>query len=113
MFIINRPLKSSEILAKYNNIYGTMIKAVVDTEKSIMAIDDELHSDLESYLISSGSRQNNLWGINLFLNKPLPEWIDYTALINIRPSMNNRSMIIQDAAIQKKIAGIVYRLVEP
>ncbi len=89
-----------------------MIKAVVDVEKEIMAIDAELHSDLESYLIGQGSRQNDLWGINLFLDKLKPDWIEYTALINIRPSMDNRSMVVQDTDMRKKIATIVYRLVE-
>ena len=112
MFIIKKPIKSSVILEKYNNVYGTMIKAVVDIDKAIMAIDAELHSDLESHLIVQGSKQHDLWGINLFLNKVKPEWIDFTALINIRPSMGNRSMIIQDDNIKKKIAAIVYRLVE-
>jgi hypothetical protein len=112
MFIIKKPLKSSEVLAKYNTVYGTMIKAVVDIEKNIIAIDAELHSDLESSLVGQGSRQSDLWGINLFLNKLKPEWIDYTALINIRPSINNRSMVIQDINIRKRIAEIVYRLVE-
>ena len=88
-----------------------MIKAVVDIEKSIMAVDAELHADLESALLGRGSVQENLWGINLYLEKKINDWIDYVALINIRPSMENRSMEIQDPKIRDKIKKIVESLV--
>jgi hypothetical protein len=35
----------------------------------------------------------------------------YESIINIRPSQNNRSMIIQDPAIQERVTQITQRLI--
>ncbi len=47
------------------NMFGNLIKAVVDVRKEIMAVDAELHADEEALLIKEGSDQKDLWGINL------------------------------------------------
>lgn len=43
-----------------------MIKAVADVDKKIMAVNASLHSDLESYLLDNGSKQNSLYGFNIY-----------------------------------------------
>ncbi len=87
---------------KYNHFFDDVIKAVVDIKKEIIAIDAELQADLEGLLLSKGSEQKNLWGINLYLKKDKKDWIEYTALINIRPSLNNRWMEVESPKIRKK-----------
>ena len=89
-----------------------MIKAVVDLKKEIIALDGELHADLEALLIEKGSKQEDLWGINLYLEKPLKEKIEYTALINIRPSQDNCSIEAESKETRKKIEKIVNRLID-
>ena len=112
MKIITVPEKKSEILSKHNRYFKTMIKAVVDVKNSFMAIDAELHADLEGLLLSEGkSDQKDVWGINLFLDKPKEQWIEFTALINIRPSANNRSMEVEDPGIKESIRSIVEKLI--
>jgi hypothetical protein len=111
MLIIDKATKKSSILQQHNTYFQTMIKAVVDVEREIMAIDAELHADLESLLLEQGSKQENLWGINLYLNKEVMERIEYTALINIRPSSGNRGMEIQDTALRDKINSLVEKLI--
>ena len=88
-----------------------MTKAVVDIENEIIAIDADLHSDLEAALIEAGSHQEDLWGINLYPSKSDEEFIEYTSLINIRPHQNNPSMEIMDVAIKKQIKHIVASLI--
>lgn len=111
MKIISEPTKKEEILKKYNHFFKNMIKAVVDLEKEIIALDSELHADLEGLLIEAGSRQENLWGINFYLEKPLKERIEYTALINIRPSQDNPGMEVGNVKTRKKIEKIVNILI--
>jgi len=111
MKIISTPTNRSIILADYNRFFKTMIKAVVDVHKEVMALDAELHADLESVLVVEGSLQENLWGINLYLGKPREEWIEYTALVNIRPSMNNRSMEVENPETRKRVKEIVGKLI--
>jgi hypothetical protein len=111
MIILSKSKKKEEILNDHNHYFKTMIKAVVDVEKEIIALDGELHADLENALLDEGCKQENLWGINLFLEKEKKDWIDYTALINIRPSMENRSMEVENHGLQHEIANIVQRLI--
>jgi hypothetical protein len=112
MKIITEPEKKSEIMSNYNRFFKTMIKAVIDVKQSLMAIDAELHADLENLLLSEEkSDQKDLWGINLFLDKPKKQWIEFTALINIRPSVNNRSMEVEDPHLRELIRSIVEKLI--
>ncbi len=111
MKIITKTVSKNTIMKEYNHYFGKMIKAVVDVAKRTMAVDAELHADLEALLLSKGSGQQNLWGINLFLDKPKKNWIEYTALINIRPSTGNRGMEIESRALRKNIEKIVMTLV--
>jgi hypothetical protein len=105
MIILNSPLSINQIKQEHNHFFETMVKIVVDIEKGIIAIDAELHADLEEYLLEHDSNQKDLWGANLYFDKP--DFIEYTALINIRPAQNNKSMEIQDLLIRKKIDEIV------
>lgn len=92
--------------------FGDMVKAVVDVEAGIMAIGGELHSDEEAMLLDNGSRQSNLWGINLYPEKPSEEWIEFDSMINVRPSGGNRSRFVESGDIREAVTRILQRLVE-
>ena len=64
--------------------FGDMVKAVVDVEQGIMAIGGELHSDEEAILLDQGSVQKNLWGINLYPERPVPELVPWRAVYQER-----------------------------
>lgn len=91
--------------------FGDMVKAVVDVEQGIMAIGGELHSDEEAVLLDQGSAQRHLWGINIYPDKPLDEWIEFDSMINVRPSAGNRSRNVESSEIREAITKIVNRLV--
>jgi len=90
--------------------FGDMVKAVVDVEQGIMAIGGELHSDEEAMLLDQGSAQRHLWGINLYPDKPLDEWIIFDSMINVRPSGGNRSRYVESSEIRGAVTRIVNRL---
>ncbi len=92
--------------------FGDMVKAVVDIEQGIMAIGGELHSDEEALLLEQGSRQRNLWGINLYPEHPVSEWIEFDSMINVRPSGGNRSRHVERAEIREAVTAIVNQLVQ-
>ena len=92
--------------------FGDMVKAVVDVEQGIMAIGGELHSDEEAILLDQESMQGNLWGINLYPEKVVEEWIEFDSMINVRPSGGNRSRYVESAKIREAVAKIVHQLVE-
>ena len=84
-----------------------MVKGVVDVEKGILCIDAELHADIESYLLERGSKQDNLWGINIYPEIEGDDFLEFDSLINIRPRQNNRSRGVEDETIQEKIRNII------
>jgi len=88
-------------------MFGNLVKAVVDVEKEILVVDAELHSDQEAYLLQLGSKQENLWGINIYPDLDKGERVEFDAMINLRPSQNNNSRGIDNEEIRKKILDIV------
>jgi hypothetical protein len=92
-------------------MFGDMVKAVVDIERNIMAVDAELHADEEALLIENGSDQRNLWGINLYPEFTGDDFLEFNSMINLRPSQGNRSRGVEDPAIRDRIRDIVKRLV--
>ena len=87
------------------NYYPDMVKAVVDIKREIIAVEAEWHADIEALLLSAGSDNDELWGINLFPDKT----IEFNSLINIRPHLNNRSMDVVDKVLQDKISMVVQK----
>ena len=102
----------AELKSMTNNMYDDLVKAVVDTEKNIMMVDASMHVDEEQALLEEGSRQEDLWGINLYPEDfGTDDFIEYDSMINIRPAQNNRSRGVEDEAIRKQIAQIVHGIV--
>lgn len=97
-------------LAKEN--YGEMIKGVVDIGKKMLALGGELHADAEAALLEEGSRQEDLWGFNIYVDKPDAERLEYRSFINIRPSRGNRAMEIQDQKLRHQMKEVIDSLVE-
>ena len=112
MKIVNSSVSKEEVLEKYNHFFKNMLKAVVDIKKEVIVLDGELHADLEGLLIEAGSKQEDVWGINLYLRKSPKERIEYTALINIRPSQDNPSMEVESKEVRDRIEKIANRLID-
>lgn len=110
--IIRQPITRQALHEIAGQQFGDMVKAVVDVEQRIMAVGGELHSDEESVLLDQGSRQNRLWGINLYLDQPHPNWIEFDSMINVRPSQGNRSRSVERPDLREAIIAIVHQLVE-
>jgi len=112
MKIINTTLSLDELKTMARNRFGNLVKAVVDVEREIMAVDGELYSDEEALLLENGSLQRNLWGINIYPELEEKSWIEFDSIINIRPSQGNRSRGVDDPALKEKIIRIVLNLVK-
>lgn len=93
--------------------FGDWIKAVVDVSREIMAIGGDLHADDESVLLADGSRQRDLWGINLYPGVTGSDWIEFDSMINLRPNQGNRSLGVDDESTQARIREVVESLVPP
>ncbi len=89
-----------------------MVKGVVDVEKELVALDAELHADLEALLLQNGSLQPNLWGINLYPKADENDFLEFDSMINVRPSQGNRSRGVEQESIRHKIQAIVAKWIQ-
>lgn len=112
MRLIDSPISAGELKVMAEERFGNLVKAVVDVERKIMALDGELHSDEEALLLENGSRQESLWGINIYPELEGPERIEFDSVINIRPSQGNLSRGVDDPAIRERIAQIASELLK-
>ncbi|OGX08404.1 MAG: hypothetical protein A2Z88_02185 [Omnitrophica WOR_2 bacterium GWA2_47_8] len=111
MQIIRQPLTLNELNKIAQENHGEMAKGVVDLGRKIMALGGELHADAEAVLLKDGSKQEDLWGFNIYPAKPRDQWVEYTSFINIRPSQNNRALKIQDVKLQERVRSVIESLI--
>lgn len=111
MIILDYPISRVELKAYAANTFGDMIKCVADVDKGILAIDADLHADLERLLLDQGSQQGSLWGFNLYPDETGNSFIEYDSLINIRSWQGNPSRDVLDPKVREKIANIVSKFI--
>jgi hypothetical protein len=104
-------ISRSELAEMARRMFGGLVKGVVDIEKGIMLVDADLHADEEASLIETGSKQDDLWGINLYPEESDEDFIEFDSMINVRPRQNNRSRNVESVELQGKIREIIGRLV--
>ncbi len=107
MKIISDKITLNELTLIAGEMFGNFVKAVVDVDKELIAIDAELHSDLEAVLLDQGAKQKDLWGINLYPAMQGDELIEFDSMINMRPSQGNRSRGVEHEETRRKIVAIV------
>jgi len=112
MKIIKDKILIFELRKMAEQMFGNLVKAVVDVEKEIMVVDGELHADEEALLLEKGSQQKSLWGINIYPEIQGEEWIEFDSMINLRPSFQNLSRGVDDLSVRRKIRKIVNKLVK-
>jgi hypothetical protein len=105
--IVTDSISLKELKTMAALLFGDMVKAVVDVEREVIALDAELHADLEALLMESGSDQRNLWGVNFYPDLADDAFLEFDSTINLRPSQGNKSRGVDDAGTQRKIRGIV------
>jgi hypothetical protein len=103
--VSNKP--TSEQVQQMLKEYETMIKIVVDIRRRVLAGGGEMHSDCEAVLLDDGSEQDDLWGANWY---PASQEIIFESLINIRPRLGNRSILIQSEELRQKVESVAIEI---
>jgi hypothetical protein len=93
------PSQIQEMLQEYED----MIKIVVDIRRRYLSGGGEMHADCESVLLDDGSEQDDLWGANWY---PSEQRIEFESLINIRPRLGNRNIVLQDENLRKQVESV-------
>lgn len=100
-----------ELKEMSSKMFGNLVKAVVDIELNKVVVDAGLHSDEEQLLLSQGSNQSNLWGINIYPDKSKTDRIEFDSMINIKPRDNNMSRSVENKEKQMKILQIMDKVI--
>ena len=98
MKVIREKISLAELTQMSQKMFTKLVKAVVDIEQKIMVIDAGMQADQEYLLLEEyGSKQADLWGINLHPQKfGTNEWVEFDSMINLRPSWGNHSREVDD-----------------
>ena len=103
MIYLLKKLATSNQLQEMLQEYDGMVKIVVDIRRRLLTGGGAMHADCESLLLEDGSEQDDLWGANWY---PAEQRIAFESLINIRPRLGNRSILIQDETIRQQVEEI-------
>jgi hypothetical protein len=110
ILLVDRPIDPAE-LRRLVERFEDMVKYVVDVDRGTAAIGGEMHADAEQVLLDDGSRPESLWGANYYPGRGPEACIEYTSLINIRPSSGNRGMELLDPDLRRKVKTITFALI--
>ena len=110
--IVKNSISRDEIQTLTNERFGDMVKAVVDVARGAMAVGGEMHADEEAALLADGSRQTDLWGINLYPAQTGDAFIEFDSMINLKPALGNKTRGVEDISVQNKIREIVGKLIK-
>ena len=111
MIIVQQTINLDELNGLSQHSFNHLVKAVLDIEQEILVVDAELHADEEELLLEQGSKQEDLWGINLYPTLPDEHFIEFDSMINLRPSFGNSSRGVDDPRIRERITQIIHRMV--
>lgn len=111
ILVLTEHIKRTDLARLVQERFGDMVKYVVDVRRQVVAIGGELHADAEAVLLAQGSDQADLWGANYYPGRGPEDCIEFTALINIRPSQGNRGMEVQDPQSRAAIRTVTFALI--
>ena len=98
MKIVEDKIGIKELKEMSEKMFGGLVKAMVDVEKEIVAVDAPMHADLLDLLIEKESSEpKNLWGINIYPEKLGEDFIEFDSMINLKPGFGNRTRGIDSA----------------
>lgn len=112
MKIVKDSIAIAELQEMSTKMFGDLVKAVVDIEKNIMAVDAPLHADLMELLIEQEqSEPQYLWGINLYPKATGEDFLEFDSMINFKPGLGNKSRGVESKETQEKIREVVKKLI--
>jgi Protein of unknown function (DUF5674) len=111
ILIVRERIDQGTLLALAEEWHHSLVKGVADIERNCIALGGEWHIDANNRLIADGSRQENLWGFNIYPKETGDTAIEYTSLINIRPAQGNRSMEIADQETRQAVRKAAARAI--
>lgn len=112
MEIVKDKISLQKLKGMSEKMFGNLVKAMVDIEKEIMAVDAPMHADLLEFLIGKENAEpKNLWGINIYPDKTGEDFIEFDSIMNLKPCLGNKTRGVEDEGTRNKIIEIVKKRV--
>ncbi|MCX6786410.1 MAG: DUF5674 family protein [Candidatus Kaiserbacteria bacterium] len=111
ILVAREPINKKMLEALAKEWHFSLVKGVVDIERGYIALGGEWHMDANNRLIEEGSRQEHLWGFNIYPKEHGNAAIEYISLINIRPAQGNRSMEVASEEVRMSMHNVVARII--
>lgn len=111
ILIVREPVSEETLVSLAQSWHGTLLKGAADLGRGIVALGGDWHMDANNVLIADGSKQEDVWGFNIYPKERGDSALEYISLINIRPAQGNKAMELADKTLRTKIRNIVGTLV--
>lgn len=111
ILVVSQPVGLDVLRSFVGHPFDDMIKFVVDVDRRRIALGGGLHVDAEQVLLEQESRQASLWGGNYYPGRGEGKCIEYSSMINLRPSEGNTSLEVQSPELRSKIRELVFALI--
>lgn len=111
ILVLRTAMSSNDLRTLVARFFEDMVKYVVDVDRGVVAVGGELHADAEALLLDDGSAQEHLWGANYYPGRGPDACIEFTSLINIRPSQDNPAMEIQSEEVRRRVREITFSVI--
>ncbi len=113
MKVVKDKIEITELRDMAKKMHGELVKAMVDIEKGIMAVDAPMHSDLLELLIQEeNSEPRNLWGVNIHPDKAGEDFIEFDSMMNLKPALGNKTRSVENPETREKILSIVSGIIK-
>lgn len=89
--------------------FDTMCKVSVDIAREVAAFGGQLHEEGFKALIKDGSKKDDVWGANIFLDQECGANLDFVSLINIKRGWN-KSPEIKYGPVRKRVHEVLKKL---
>ncbi|MDP2594066.1 MAG: DUF5674 family protein [bacterium] len=107
ILVAHEPIDEATLAELAQAWHRTFVKGVADLDRRIIALGGDWHMDANNRLIADGSRQENLWGFNIYPVERGDAAIEYNSVINIRPAQGNRAMEITSEELRVMVRAVV------
>jgi len=106
--ILKNQVSINEVRNLADEWYGTMIKGCVDVYRKKVALGGDYHIESCELLVADGSVHQNVWGFNIRFDMSEKLALEFDSLINIKPSLGNKSREVEDIELINNATEIIY-----
>jgi hypothetical protein len=108
ILLLDRKITSRELF-RVRQAYHDLVKITVDLPRRVYVAGGESHFDGRDLLIDSGSRPEDVWGVDFYPDEHQEQCLDFCSSVNQRTDAD--SPYLRDEDLCRQIRELVFELV--